>query len=133
MKNLKVYSLVFGIGILTLIPLFSFTNLNFKTMENSEQLGLFVIVNAKPEKANDVKQFLLGGLELAKQEADTKSWYAFQIDSTTFGIFDTFAHEEGRDAHLSGEIAKALLQNADDLLVDFQVSDINKFDILAVK
>lgn len=133
MKNLKVYSLVFGVAIFTLLSLFSFTNQNFKSMENSEKLGLFVIVNAKPEKANDVKQFLMGALPLANQEADTKSWYAFQIDETTFGIFDTFAHEEGRNAHLNGDIAKALLQNADDLLVDFQVSDINKFDIMAVK
>ncbi|MEO9511011.1 MAG: antibiotic biosynthesis monooxygenase [Flavobacteriaceae bacterium] len=102
-------------------------------MENSEKLGLFVIVNAKPEKANDVKQFLLGGLALANKEAETRSWYAFQINETTFGIFDTFENEDGRDAHLNGEIAKALLQNADDLLVDFQVSDINKLDLLAVK
>lgn len=102
-------------------------------MKNSEKLGLFVTVNAKPEKANDVKQFLLGGLELANQEVETKSWYAFQIDATTFGIFDTFAHEDGRNAHLNGEIAKALLQNADDLLVDFKVADINKFEVLAAK
>lgn len=102
-------------------------------MENLEKLGLFVVVNAKPGKANDVKQFLLSGLELANQEVDTKSWYAFQINATTFGIFDTFAHEEGRDAHLKGEIAKALLANADVLLDDFNASDINKFDILAVK
>lgn len=102
-------------------------------MTNSEQLGLFVIVNAKPEKATDVKQFLLGGLTLANQEADTISWYAFQINETTFGIFDTFEDEDGRNAHLNGDIAKALLQNAEDLLVDFQVSDINKFNLLAVK
>ncbi len=130
---MKVYSLVFGIAILTLLTLFPFTNQNFSSMENSEKLGLFVVVNAKPEKANDVKQFLMGALPLAHQEAGTKSWYAFQIDETTFGIFDTFADEEGRNAHLNGDIAKALLQNADDLLVGFQVSDINKLDVLAAK
>jgi len=102
-------------------------------MENSEKLGLFVIVNAKPEKANDVKQFLKGALPLANQEAGTQSWYAFQIDETTFGIFDTFINEDGRNAHLNGDIAKALLQNADDLLVDFKVSDIKTHEILAVK
>lgn len=102
-------------------------------MENSEKLGLFVIVNAKPEKANDVKQFLMGALPLAIQESGTKSWYAFQIDETTFGIFDTFADEDGRNAHLNGDIAKALLENADDLLVGFKVSDINKHEIIAVK
>lgn len=102
-------------------------------MGNSEKIGLFVVLNAKPEKAAEVKQFLKGGLDLAKQEIGTKSWYAFQIAPTTFGIFDTFEHEDGRDAHLNGAIAKALLQNASDLLVDFQVSDINKFEVLAVK
>ncbi|HOY13913.1 MAG TPA: antibiotic biosynthesis monooxygenase [Saprospiraceae bacterium] len=133
MKNLKVYSLVFGVAVFGLLSLFSFTNQNFKSMENSEKLGLFVIVNAKPEKANDVKQFLMGALPLANQESGTKSWYAFQIDETTFGIFDTFADEDGRNAHLNGDIAKALLENADDLLVGFKVSDINKHEIIAVK
>lgn len=133
MKNLKVYSLVFGVAAFALLPLFSFTNQNLNSMENSEKLGLFVIVNAKPEKANDVKQFLMGALPLANQEIGTKSWYAFQIDETTFGIFDTFADEDGRNAHLNGDIAKALLENAEDLLVDFKVSDINKHEIIAVK
>lgn len=132
MKNLKFYSLVSVFIVLTLL-LFSFTNQNFNAMENSEKLGLFVLVNAKPEKANDVKQFLMGALPLANQEIGTKSWYAFQIDATTFGIFDTFSSEDERDAHLNGDIAKALLQNAEDLLVDFKVSDINKLSILAAK
>lgn len=125
--------MVFGIGIFLLLPLYSFTKLNFKNMENSEKLGLYLILNAKPEKAAEVKQFLMGGLALANQEAGTKSWYAFQIDATTFGIFDTFEDENGRNAHLNGEIAKALLQNAEELLVDFEVADIKKFDIVAVK
>ena len=102
-------------------------------MQNSEKLGLLLVVNAKPEKAKDVKAFLMGALPLANQEAGTNSWYAFQIDETTFGIFDTFANEDGRNAHLNGDIAKALLANADDLLVDFQVSDIKKHEIIAVK
>lgn len=133
MKKQSAYSLVLGIGFLLLLPLFSFTNQNFNTMKKSEKLGLFVIVTAKAEKAQEVRQFLLGGLELAQAEKGTQSWYAFQIDETTFGIFDTFTDEEGRSAHLNGEIARALLQNADDLLVDFEVSDINKLDLLAVK
>lgn len=133
MKNFKIYSLICGFVIFALLPLFAFTNQNFKSMETSEKLGLFVIVNAKPEKANEVKQFLMGALPLANQETDTKSWYAFQIDETTFGIFDTFTNEDGRNAHLNGEIAKALLQNAEELLVDFKVSHINKLNILAAK
>ncbi len=102
-------------------------------MKNSEKLGLFVLVEAKPEKVEDLKLFLSAGLKLANQEVDTVSWYAFQIDSKTFGIFDTFENEKGRDAHLNGEIAQALLQNASDLLVNFKVSDIKKFNVLAVK
>lgn len=133
MKSLNVYSLSFGVAIFVLLSLFSFTNPKSQSMENSEKLGLFVIVNAKPEKANDVKQFLMGALALANQETGTKSWYAFQIDETTFGIFDTFSDEAGRNAHLNGDIAKALLENADHLLVDFKVSDIKKHEILAVK
>ncbi|MEL6675813.1 MAG: antibiotic biosynthesis monooxygenase [Bacteroidota bacterium] len=102
-------------------------------MVNLEKLGLFVILKAKSEKATEVKQFLLGGLELAEQEQETKSWYAFQMDETTFGIFDTFEHEKGREAHLNGKIAEALMRHAGDLLVDFQVADIKKFNVLAAK
>ncbi|MFK7799122.1 MAG: putative quinol monooxygenase [Aureispira sp.] len=102
-------------------------------MSNSENLGLFVLVTAKTEKANDVKQFLTSALPLAQQEAGTVSWYAFQIDETRFGIFDTFANEDGRNAHLNGDIAKALLANAADLLEGFEVSHINQIDILAAK
>lgn len=133
MNNLKIYALIFAIATLAIFSFSSFTNQNTSTMKNSEKLGLFVTVNAKPEKANDVKEFLMGALPLANQEAGTQSWYAFQINETTFGIFDTFADEDGRNAHLSGDIAKALLQNADDLLVDFKVSDIKKHQILASK
>lgn len=102
-------------------------------MVNTEKIGLTVILNAKPEKAETVKQFLTGALELAQKESGTVSWYVFQINKTTFGIFDTFSNEEGRDAHLSGDIAKALLENAEDLLIDFEVSDIKKLNILAAK
>jgi len=102
-------------------------------MSNSENLGLFVLVTAKTEKANDVKQFLTNALPLAQQEAGTVSWYAFQIDETRFGIFDTFANEDGRNAHLNGDIAKALLANAADLLEGFEVSHINQINILAAK
>lgn len=102
-------------------------------MENNEKLGLYVILHAKPEKAKQLKQFLKGGLTLANQESQTIAWYAFQIDDTTFGIFDTFESEGGRNAHLNGDIAAALLANADELLENFEVSDIKTHEILAVK
>lgn len=99
-----------------------------------EKIGLLVTMTAKPGKEQDVRDFLLGGRSLVNQEPGTKSWYAFQIDERTFGIFDTFNKEEGRQAHLSGEVAKALLANADDLLVDFDVkTSIQPADLMATK
>jgi quinol monooxygenase YgiN len=86
-----------------------------------EKMGLLVTMKAKPGKEQAVKNFLLGGLALVNQEPLTQSWYAFQINKNTFGIYDTFESEQGRQAHLSGEVAKALLANAGDLLVDFDV------------
>ncbi len=98
----------------------------------NETIGLLVIMKAKPGKEQDVKNFLLGGLKLVNQEPQTVSWFAFQIDSKTFGIYDTFEVEEGRKAHLTGEVAKALLVNAGDLLEDFDPStDIQAIDVLA--
>lgn len=135
MRILKLFPLASGIVLLILMVLStrSFSNLNVNNMENSEKLGLYVILKAKPHKVNDVKQFLLLGMDLANQERGTISWYAFQIDSTTFGIFDTFQHEDDRNTHLNGEIAKALIQNADELFEDFNVDNIKKLEILASK
>ena len=133
MKKLQVSKIMASLGVLILMPLFSLTNSKSNNMQKSENLGLYVILNAKPEKATEVKEFLMGGFELAKQEQGTVSWYAFQVNETTFGIFDTFEDEAGRDAHLNGDIAKALLANAEELLVDFEVSHINKLNIIAAK
>ncbi|WP_226294104.1 hypothetical protein [Aquimarina algicola] len=97
-----------------------------------ETIGLLVIMKAKPGKEQEVKNFLLGGLALVNQEPQTISWFAFQIDEKTFGIYDTFEVEEGRQTHLVGEVAKALLANADDLLDNFNPStDIQTIDVLA--
>jgi quinol monooxygenase YgiN len=75
--------------------------------------------------------FLKKGRELAVAETGTMTWYAFKLSDTTYGIFDTFADEEGRQAHLNGEIPAALGQVAPDLLA--QDPDIRLSDILAVK
>lgn len=114
----------------------TFSTSNKNTMENNakEKIGLLVTMKAKPGKEQDVRDFLLGGLPLVNQEPGTESWYAFQVDESTFGIFDTFREEEGRQAHLAGEVAKALLANAGDLLVDFDGKvSIQPIDLLATK
>lgn len=105
-------------------------------MENDaqEMIGLLVTMTPKPGKEQDVREFLLGGLPLVNREPGTASWYAFQIDESTFGIFDTFNDEVGRQQHLTGEVAKALMANAGDLLVDFDVNvSIQPIDLLATK
>jgi len=96
-----------------------------------EKVGLLARVQAKPGKEKDVEQFLANAVELARQEEKTINWYAIKISDDTFGIFDTFAGEEGREAHLNGEIAKALMANASELLAKDPV--IEKIQILAVR
>lgn len=81
-----------------------------------KKVALLVHLVAKEGKEQQVADFITNALPLAVAEVDTTTWYAIQIDTSTFGIFDTFPHEEGRQAHLSGEIAKALIANASDLL-----------------
>lgn len=88
-------------------------------------------VEAKPGKEDAVEQFLKSALPLAEDEKDTISWYALKIGPSTFGIFDTFNDETGREAHLNGKIAAALMQHADELLAKPPV--IEKVELLAVK
>lgn len=95
------------------------------------KLGLLVRLEAKAGKESAVEQFIKNALPLAVAENNTITWYAFRINSTTFGIYDTFADENGRNAHLGGEIAKQLMANAPDLLASEPV--IEKLDILAAK
>jgi quinol monooxygenase YgiN len=72
------------------------------------KVGLLVRIEAKPEYASEVEAMLRGAQELAEQEQGTVTWFAFRENATTFGVFDTFADEQGRQAHLSGQIAAAL-------------------------
>lgn len=97
----------------------------------SATLGILAVLEAKPEKAAALAGLLAQARELALAEAQTVNWYAFKIDEATYGIFDTFDTEAGRDAHLSGEIAKALMAAAPDLLA--KDPDIRRVDLLAVK
>ncbi|NOT47540.1 MAG: antibiotic biosynthesis monooxygenase [Acidobacteria bacterium] len=93
--------------------------------------GLFVKLIAKPGKEADVEAFLNSGLALVNEEPLTVTWYAVKFSENTFGIFDTFAGDEGRDAHLNGKVAAALMANAAELLLEGP--SIEKIDILAVK
>ena len=97
----------------------------------SVHLGLLVTLEAKPDRADDVAKFLLGGLAVVAAEPGTVTWYAIRQGPTTFGIFDTFRDEDGRQAHLSGQVAAALGQISGDLLA--AAPDIRPIDILAAK
>src|SRR4051812_36629072 len=96
-----------------------------------EKLALLARLEAKPGKEKEVADFIQSALPLAEAEPATIRWYALPIGPSTFGIFDTFTDEEGRDAHLGGKIAKALMANAPDLLAADPV--IEKVGLLAVK
>lgn len=93
--------------------------------------ALFVRLEAKPEKADDVAAFLAQGLQLAQQETTTPVWFALRIGPTTFGIFDAFADDAGRQAHLTGPIANALMANASALLASPPA--IEQIDVLGAK
>ncbi|MDD2541755.1 MAG: antibiotic biosynthesis monooxygenase [Desulfuromonadaceae bacterium] len=93
--------------------------------------GLFVRLEAKPGKENDVEEFLRGGLAVVLQEPATIAWFALRLGPSSFGIFDAFPDETGRQAHLSGQVAAALMAKAPELLSQPPV--IEKVDVLAVK
>ena len=94
-------------------------------------LGLFVRLEAKPGKEEDVAAFLKQGLQLANQEPSTLLWFALRLGPTTFAIFDAFPDESGRQTHLKGPIAKALLAHAPNLLA--VPPSIEKAEILGAK
>jgi quinol monooxygenase YgiN len=91
--------------------------------------ALFVRLEAKPGKEEDVANFLKSGLPLAEQEPATLAWFAIRLGPSTFAIFDAFPDEAGRQAHLNGQIAAALMAKAGELLA--QPPLIEKADVLA--
>lgn len=93
--------------------------------------ALLVRLEAKPGKENEVEEFLRGGLSIVQGEPATIAWFAIRLGPSTFGIFDAFPDEAGRDAHLSGQVAAALMAKAPDLLA--QPPSIEKVDVLAAK
>lgn len=94
-------------------------------------LGLLATLEAKPGQSDAVAAFLEKGREIAAAEEGTVTWYAFKLGDNSFGIFDTFEDRAGRDAHLNGEIPKALAQVGPDLLA--ADPDIQLIELVAVK
>jgi quinol monooxygenase YgiN len=94
-------------------------------------VGLLVRLEAKPGKEREVADFLRSGLPIVQDEPATLTWYAVRMGPTTFGIFDTFPDDAGRQAHLAGRVASALTGRADELFT--RAPTIERVDILAEK
>ena len=99
--------------------------------EADNEVGLWVVLEAKKGKEDDVAHFLQGGKAIVAGEPATTTWYAVRLGPSRFAIFDTFPNDAGRAAHLSGKVAAALMAQAPDLLE--QPPQIEKIDVLAVK
>ncbi len=95
------------------------------------KLALFVRLEAKPGQEAAVADFLAGALPLANAESGTTAWFALKFGPSTFGVFDAFQDEAGREAHLNGPIAAALMANAASLLSE--PPKIERVDLLAAK
>lgn len=95
------------------------------------KVALLVRLEAKPGKEKEVENFLMGGLPIVQEEPDTTAWFGIRFGPSTFGIFDAFPHEAGRQAHLTGKVAAALMAQAPELLA--KPPTIEKVDVLASK
>ena len=93
--------------------------------------SLYVELKAKSGREDDVAAFLAGAQTLVAAEPGTVAWFAVRFDKTTFAIFDAFNDEAGRDAHLSGGVAAALMAHANELLA--AAPQIRKSEVLADK
>ena len=96
-----------------------------------DKFAIWAMMEAKPGKEAEVEEFLKSAQAMAMEESGTTTWYALKIGPSQYGIFDTFADEEARNAHLNGDIAKALFAKAKDLFT--REPDVEKPEILAVK
>ena len=95
------------------------------------RVALWVMLQAKPGKEAALEDFLKSALPLAQQETETTAWFALKLGSSRFGIFDAFPTDAGRQAHLKGPIASALMAKASELLA--QPPSIEQVDVLAAK
>src|SRR5262249_44964799 len=94
-------------------------------------VGLYVRLDVLPGKERDVEQFLKDGLDLVNAEPDTTAWFAIKMGPTTYGIVDVFPSDEGRQAHLQGRVAEALMARSQELLI--APPEIDRIDVLAAK
>lgn len=94
-------------------------------------VALFARLEAKKGKEAEVEAFLKGALSIVQGEPATSAWFALRLGPSTFGIFDVFADESGRQAHLNGRVAAALKEKAGELFS--QAPTIDKLDVLATK
>ena len=94
-------------------------------------LGILALLEARPGKGGELAAFLKAGRELAVAEEGTVTWYAFKVSDTSYGIFDTFATDDARTAHINGQIPAALAQVSADLLA--RAPDIQPVNLVAVK
>ena len=94
-------------------------------------VALFVRLEAKAGKEKEVEDFLRGGLPIVQEEPATTAWFGLRLGPTTFGIFDAFPDGAGRQAHLAGRVAAALMARASELFAQPPV--IEKLDVLAAK
>lgn len=95
------------------------------------KVGLYVKLDAKPGKEDEVEQFLKDRLSIVQEEPATAAWFAIRLGPSAFGIFDVFPDESGRQAHLSGQVAAALMEKSSDLLAS--PPSIEKIEIIASK
>jgi quinol monooxygenase YgiN len=95
------------------------------------KVALLVRLEAKPGKEKEVESFLKGGLPIVMEESATTAWFGLRLGPSTFGIFDAFPNEAGRQAHLSGKVAAALMAKAGELFS--KPPSIEKVDVLAAK
>ncbi len=95
--------------------------------------AIWVMLKAKPGKEEEIESFLKAGAAMALDEPQTVNWYGVKVAPGMYGVFDTFDDQAGREAHLSGEIAKALMAKAPDLFANAADLRIEKMEILADK
>src|SRR3954468_7066446 len=93
--------------------------------------AIWVMLKAKPGKEGEVEAFLKQGATMSQDEPETVTWYGVRIAPGVYGVFDTFNDEHGRDAHMNGEIAKALMAKAPELFEN--QLQIERLEILASK
>ena len=98
---------------------------------NTVTVALLVKLEAKPGKEGEVEAFLRGGLPIVQEEPGTLAWFGIRLGPSTFGIFDAFPDDAGRQAHLSGRVAAALMAKAPELFAT--PPTIEKVDVLAAK